>query len=103
MHIFVLLCPLIQACPDDRTHDDHRMEPYQPSFEESSYRHPVPPVVVGISYYESGEDEEKVHGEISVIDNLLCRSRGICLKKMEKNHQHRCHPAQPVENLVAGL
>ena len=57
----------VEAGSGDGSHDDHRVKPCKPSFEESADSHPVPSVIVGISYHEPRKCEEEVHGKVAVI------------------------------------
>ena len=79
------------------------MEPDQPPFEEPGHAHHIPSVIVGIADYKSGKDEEEIHGQVSVVDDLVCRSSGIGLEQMECDDQYGCHSSQSVQDFVSRL
>lgn len=51
------------------------MKPCETAFEESPCGHLVPSVIIGIADDETGENEEEIHGQITMIDYLEC---GTC-------------------------
>ena len=89
--------------PDDRPHDDHRMQADEPPLEEIFERHAVPAVVVGIADDEARKHEEEIDGQIAVVENLESLSPGVGLEEVEGHHDQRRHAAKSVEDLVAGF
>ena len=73
------------------------------SLEEVLERHLVPSVVISVANHESGQDEEKVHGQIAVVDNLKGGAFGISLKQMEHHDNHSRNSSQAVKNCVSLL
>lgn len=58
------------------------MEADKAPFEEVLDFHCLPSVVISVSDDEAGQDEEKIYGEITVIESLVYRTRGESLEKM---------------------
>lgn len=45
--------------PYDTPYYNHRMQTYNTSFEESDGTHPVPTIIIGITYNKAGKHKEK--------------------------------------------
>ena len=79
------------------------MQTGQTAFEEAPSGHLVPAVIIRITDDKTREDEEEIHRQIAVIDDLRSEKRVVRLKTVKKNHQQRGHATQPVQYLIAGL
>lgn len=73
----------------------------QPPLEKCGQVHPVPSVIVCVADDESGKHEEKVYGEITVVQYLICRTLGIGFQQMECYYKHRCDPPESIQNFVS--
>ena len=58
------------------------------------------PVIVCVSHDKSGQDEEEIHSEISVCDDLIAKSLSISFKQMEEQHKQGRDSEQTVKNLI---
>jgi len=85
---------------DDHRDDDHRMQADQPALEEFARRHAGPAVVVRIADDEAGEQEEEVHGQVAVVDDLCEAADRVGLAQVERDDRERRDAAQAVEDRV---
>lgn len=87
--------------PDHGPHDDHRMQTDQPPLEKILYRHLfLPAVVVGVTDDETRKYEEKIDGQIAVVDPLVEMAGRIGFEQMEPDDRDRRYAAQSVEYVV---
>ena len=71
----------------DTSHNDHRVQANDASFEEGSQCHLVPAVVVSIAYYESRKHEKEIDGKIAVVDDLNeMVSLRMCFEQVKDNN-----------------
>ncbi len=92
-----------QGGADQRARDHHRMEPCETPFEEAPGGHPVPAVVIGVPHDKAAQHEEEIHGQVAVIHDLISRTLGIGLEKVEDDHHEGGYATEPVQDLVTGL
>ena len=71
--------------------------------EEAPGGHFVPSVVIGIAYYKSGQNKEKIHSQIPMVYNLCAEYGVVGLEAVEEQDHERGHAAKPVQYLVSGL
>ena len=91
-------------CPQQGSHHHHRLQAYQPPPEEILHRHLFPPaVVVGITHHEPGENKEKVHRQVAVVELLVVGAGSKRLEDMVSYHDDGCHAAQTVQDAVMGF
>ena len=60
-------------------------------------------VIVGIADDETREDEEEIHSQITVIDDLVGDAFRVGLEQVEAHHQDGCYATETVQNLVSRL
>ena len=89
---------------DSGAHNDHGVEAYEAPFEKVAGGESVTPaVVVGIADHETREHEEKVDGEIAVIDvadHRQASGEGKTLVDMIPQDEQCGHTSEAVEKLV---
>ncbi len=89
---------------EHHSHDKHRMKADDTPQHEFSFGKPLtPPAVVGIAYHEARQDEEKVDGQIAVVESLIDRRCGESLEEVIPYHHKGRDSAQAVEKFVVGL
>ena len=100
----------LQAIEDDSqqgTHDDHGMEADQTALEEVAQAHCLSQtVVIGIADDKTGEDEEEIHGKVTVVDGGDDRASGgerQSFKDVVEYHQQGGHSSQSVEEFIMGF
>ena len=69
------------------------MEAHKTPLEEIPRRHPVPAVVVGVADDKAGEREEKVDGEVAVIEDLCGGAVGVGLEEVKGHDDQGGHAA----------
>ena len=79
------------------------MQPRETPLEEAPGGHPVPAVVIGVAHDEAAQHEEEIHRQVAVIHDLISRTLGIGLEKVEDDHHEGGYAAEPVQDLVTGL
>ena len=82
-----------ERCAQRTAEDDHRMEAHKTPLEEIPRRHPVPAVVVGVADDKAGEREEKVDGEVAVIEDLCGGAVGVGLEEVKGHDDQGGHAA----------
>jgi hypothetical protein len=73
------------------------MKPDQTTFEKIADTYLTPPVVISIANDEAGEHVEKIDGKISVVDDLVKRTRGMGLKDVKPNNHHGSYSSQSIK------
>ena len=58
------------------------MQTYQPDFKELLHTHSAPPVVVRITYYESGKKIKEINRQVAVRRGMVAHNRKVCFKQM---------------------
>ena len=76
------------------------MQADEPALEELRDRHLFPAVVIGVPDYEPREYEEKIDGQIAVVDPLVEMAGRIGFEQMEPDDHDRRYAAQSVEYVV---
>jgi hypothetical protein len=77
------------------------MQTDQPPLEKILYRHLfLPAVVVGVTDDETRKYEEKIDGQIAVVDPLVEMAGRIGFEQMEPDDHDRRYAAQSVEYVV---
>ena len=88
-------------------HHDHGVQTYESAFEKVTQRHGASQtVVVGVTDDETGQNEEKVDGQVSVVDDndrSAARSKGKTFENVVEYDQQGCNSAQTVQELIVGL
>ena len=79
------------------------MQTDEPALEELRDGHLFPPVVIGVSDYESREYEEEIDGQIAVVDPLIQVAGRKGFEDMEPHAGQRRNSAQSVEYIVMRL
>ena len=89
------------------SHDHHRMQTDDSATEEVAQRESLlPAVIVGIADNETGEDEEEVDGQITVVDECDDRApscKGEAFENVVEYHEQGRHASEPVEQGIVGL
>lgn len=65
-----------------------------------------PAIIVSISYYKTGKDEEKIYGKITVVYEIYCRFTTGKLKTFKNVIPHNkkgCHASQSVKKWIMRL
>lgn len=84
-----------------KAQDNHRMQPDQsPPEEILHFQSTLPPIVIGITDNKSGEDEEEIDSQISVVKPLIDGAGCEPFENMVENDHQGCNPAQSVEYLI---
>ena len=89
--------------PQQHSHDHHGLKAHQPPLAEVPQGHVSPAIVIGVSDDEAGQHEEKVHGQITVVDDLVrmeLEVPGAAFKHVEQNYHDSGHPAEAVQSGV---
>lgn len=77
------------------------MQTYNTSFEESDGTHPVPTIIIGITYNKAGKHKEKVYRQITMVDNLFqVIAARMCFKKMKNYNHDCCYTTKPIEYFI---
>ena len=79
------------------------MKAHQPPLAEVPQGHVSPAVVIGVSDDETGQHKEEVHGQVTVVDDLIrveLEVPGAAFKHVEQNHHDSGYPAETVQSGV---
>lgn len=85
---------------DDRSYRHHGLQAYEAALDEFPGGHRLPAVVVGVADDEPGQHEEKVDGQVAVVDDLVHMAGGVGFKDVEPYDDDGGYPAQTVKNVV---
>jgi hypothetical protein len=73
------------------------MKPDETTFEKIGNAYFTPPVVVSIANDKTGKHVEKIDGKISVVDDLVKRTRGMSFENVKANYHDSSYASQPVK------
>ena len=76
------------------------LQAYKAAFDEFPGRHRFPAVVIGIADDKAGKHEEKIDGQVAVVDDLVHMAGGVGFKDVEPYDDNGGYAAQPVKNVV---
>ena len=88
------------TAPGSGPHDDHRMQTDQPPLEKILYRHLFFQRSSCVTDDETRKYEEKIDGQIAVVDPLVEMAGRIGFEQMEPDERDRRYAAQSVEYVV---